>query len=150
MPQSFTCLHFHFIFSTKDRLPSIAPDLQPRLFEYIGGIFRAEKGCLVAAGGMLDHVHLLASLSKEMSVSEAMRIIKANSSGWIHDTFPDKQDFGWQAGYGAFAVSYSNIDVVKQYIARQAEHHRVKSFQEEFIEFLKRHNIQYDERYLWA
>ena len=149
MPQSFTCLHVHFIFSTKDRVPLITSDLQPRLFEYIGGIFRAEKSRLVAAGGMPDHVHLLASLSKELAVSDAMRIVKANSSGWIHDQFPDKRHFGWQAGYGAFAVSYSNLESVKQYIARQAEHHRVKTFQEEFIEFLKRHDIEYDERYLW-
>ena len=84
MPQSFTCLHFHFIFSTKNRLPLIAPELQPRLFEYLGGIVRAEKGRLIATGGMPDHVHLLASLSKEMAVADAMRIIKANSSAWIH------------------------------------------------------------------
>jgi REP element-mobilizing transposase RayT len=84
-----------------------------------------------------------------MSISEALRIIKANSSGWIHDTFPDMREFAWQAGYGAFAVSYSNIDSVKQYIANQAEHHRVKSFKEEFVEFLRRHDIQFDEKYLW-
>lgn len=98
---------------------------------------------------MPDHVHLLASLSKELAVSDAMRIVKANSSGWIHDQFPDKRHFGWQAGYGAFSVSHSNLESVKQYIARQAEHHRVKTFQEEFVEFLKRHDIEYDERYLW-
>jgi REP element-mobilizing transposase RayT len=149
MPQSFACLHYHLVFSTKDRVPSITEDIAPRLYEYIGGILRAEKGRLLAAGGMPDHVHLLASLSKEMSVSDALRIIKANSSGWIHDTFPDERQFAWQAGYGAFAVSYSNLDSVKQYIARQAEHHRVKTFQEEFVEFLRRHEIEFDERYLW-
>jgi REP element-mobilizing transposase RayT len=149
MPQSFTCLHIHFIFSTKGRIPLITTDMQPRLFEYIGGILRAEDSQLIAAGGMPDHVHLLASLSKESSVSDAMRLVKANSSSWIHNQFVDKCDFAWQAGYGAFAVSYSNLEDVKEYIARQVEHHRVRTFQEEFVEFLRRHDIAYDARYLW-
>ena len=149
MPQSFTCLHYHLIFSTKNRAPCITPDLQPRLFQYIGGIVRAEAGCLLDAGGMPDHVHLLCRIDKQMSVSEALRLIKGNSSKWVHDTFPDRRTFGWQAGYGAFAVSFSNIEGVKRYIAGQAEHHKKSSFQEEFIAFLRRHDIEFDERYLW-
>lgn len=150
MPQSYACLHVHFVFSTKDRRPLITADLQPRLFEYIGGILRAEKSCLIAAGGMPDHVHLLASLGRELSVSDAMRTVKSNSSGWIHETFPDQRAFAWQSGYGAFAVSYSNIDEVQRYIARQAEHHAKRSFQDEFIELLQRHEIEYDERFIWS
>jgi REP element-mobilizing transposase RayT len=119
------------------------------LFDYIGGILRAERGFLVVAGGASDHVHLLAALSRSTSVSEALRTIKAKSSRWIHETYPDKQHFAWQAGYGAFAVSYSSLDSVKQYIAGQAEHHKVKSFQDEFIGFLRRHKIEFDERNMW-
>jgi REP element-mobilizing transposase RayT len=149
MPQSFTCLHCHLIFSTKGRAPWLAADLTPRLYEYMGGILRQEKSHLLAAGGTADHVHLLASLSKELSVSDTLRLIKANSSKWIHETFPDQRHFAWQVGYGAFTVSYSHLGHVKRYIASQAEHHRTRTFQEEFIAFLKRHSIEYDERYLW-
>ena len=149
MPQSFTCLHYHLIFSTKNRLPTISADLQPRLYDYLGGILRSEKSILLAAGGMPDHIHLLCSLSKELAVAEALRIIKANSSKWIHETFPQHRSFAWQAGYGAFAVSYSHLANVKRYIARQAEHHRRSTFQEEFVAFLRKHHIEFDERYLW-
>ena len=104
MPQSFTSLHLHIVFSTKDRAPLISPDVQSRLYEYVGGILRAEGCTLIAAGGMSDHVHLLVSLSKQMSVADAVRLVKSNSSKWIHETFADKRDFPCQAGYGAFAA----------------------------------------------
>ena len=113
----------------------------------MGGIFRAEKCVLLAAGGMPDHVHLLASLSREITVADLVRSVKANSSRWLHDL--GRTDIWWQAGYGAFAVSYSNIPIVRAYIATQAEHHRRMTFQEEFIEFLTRHELPYDERYVW-
>jgi putative transposase len=148
MPQSFSSLHCHIVFSTKCRLPQIKPDFQPRLFEYIGGILRNHSSPLIAAGGMSDHVHLLVSLSRSISVADAVRVVKSNSSGWLHDELRDR-DFQWQAGYGAFAVSYSNIDPVTTYLANQAEHHRKLSYQDEFREFLRRHNIEWDERYVW-
>ena len=149
MSQSFASLHYHLIFSTKSRAPAITDDLASRLYEYLGGLLRFHKGVLLAAGGMADHVHLLVGLNREMSVAEAVRLVKANSSKWIHETFTDRQAFVWQTGYGAFTVSYSNIDQVKQYIDGQAEHHRRRTFQEEFMAFLKRHGIEYDERYMW-
>src|SRR5579871_6066117 len=105
MPQSFAALHCHVVFSTKDRIPFIAPSLQPRLFAYMGGILSPQRTVLIAAGGMPDHVHLLISLSREMAVAEAVRLLKANSSKWLHETFPDLRAFAWQTGYGAFAVS---------------------------------------------
>jgi REP element-mobilizing transposase RayT len=148
MPDSFCCLHYHIIFSTKGRNPFITPDLQTRLFEYIGGIIRSHKGKLVASGGTADHVHLLLSIGKQMSIAEALRIIKTNSSKWIHENYPQKQNFAWQTGYGAFTVSYSNLSKVEQYIANQADHHRSVSFKDELVKFLKRHNIEYDEKYL--
>jgi REP element-mobilizing transposase RayT len=148
MPQSFASLHCHIVFSTKHRQPTITADLQTRLFEYIGGILRNHECRIIAAGGTPDHVHLLTSLSRTIAVADAVRLIKANSSGWIHDelTMPD---FQWQTGYGAFAVSYSNIQQVKHYLANQEEHHRKMSFQEEFLELLRRHNLQWDDRYVW-
>jgi REP element-mobilizing transposase RayT len=149
MPQSFASLHCHIIFSTKQRQPSLDIEWRPRLIDYVGGILRNHKCVLVAGSGVADHIHLLVSLSREFAVAEIVRLIKSNSSGWIHDNFPARSNFAWQAGYGAFAVSYSQIDAVKQYLAQQEEHHRKKSFQEEFIDFLDRHEIQYDLRYLW-
>jgi len=149
MPQSFACLHHHLVFSTKDRAPLITADLQPRLFDYIGGILRAEQCALVAAGGMPDHVHLLVSLDRQLSIAETLRMVEANSSRWVHETFPALSGFTWQAGYGAFVVRYSHLIQVKIYLSRQAVHHRRVTFQEEFIEFLQRHEIPYDEQYLW-
>jgi REP-associated tyrosine transposase len=103
---------------------------------------------LVAAGGMPDHVHLLVSLGRTIAVAEAVRIVKSNSSAWIHDEIGDRA-FQWQDGYGAFAVSYSNLEQVKLYLANQEAHHCKVSFQEEFREFLRRHDLEWGERYIW-
>ena len=149
MPQSFVSLHVHVVFSTKNRVALIDDDLQPRLFEYIGGILRGCDSALIAAGGMPDHVHLLVSLGKRSSMADVVRTVKTNSSKWIHETFDDRRQFTWQSGYGAFAVSYSNIEEVRTYLANQAEHHVSRSFKDELRALLQRHNIQYDERYLW-
>jgi REP element-mobilizing transposase RayT len=149
MPQSFACLHHHLIFSTKGRSPLLVDDLPDRLYAYVGGIMRNENGTLAAAGGMPDHVHLLISLSRESSVSDVLRHIKGSSSRWIHETIPDLRGFAWQSGYAAFAVSYSQLEDVKHYIATQANHHRTVTFQEEFRAFLRRHDLAFDERYLW-
>src|SRR4051812_45462618 len=122
MPQSLVCLPIHFVFSTKGREPLIREEWAARLYDYIGGIARAEKCLLLAAGGMPDHVHLLISLGRTIALADLMRLVKANSSKWIHETFPG-QPFAWQNGYGAFAVGHDRVDVVRTYIARQAEHH---------------------------
>ena len=98
---------------------------------------------------MPDHTHWLVSLHQQTSVADALRQIKASSSKWIHDQYPEMSQFSWQVGYGAFAVSYSNLGGVETYIQGQAEHHRKVTFQEEFIAFLKRHDISFDEKYLW-
>lgn len=149
MGQSFACLHYHLIFSTKTRVAQITPDLRKRLYDYMGGIVDGEKGRLLAAGGASDHVHLLAALPTQPSVADFLRIIKTNSSKWVHETFVEKRTFAWQTGYGAFSVSRSSDAEVRRYIASQEEHHRRMTFQEEFLEFLKRHEIPYDERYIW-
>ena len=149
MPQTFTSLHYHIVFSTKHRDPSITPELQPRLYEYLGGIVRSQGGQLVAAGGIPDHVHLLMRLNQQHAVADVMRVLKANSSGWVHETFPQLRNFAWQTGYGAFTVGLSTMARVKRYIANQEEHHKQESFQDEFRSFLTKHGFEYDERYLW-
>ena len=149
MPQSFGSLYFHLIFSTKNRLPLLSDDIQPRLFEYLGGILRNQKGVLIAAGGIEDHVHLLVSLSRQASIADTLRDLKSNSSGWIHETFPELRLFAWQSGYGAFSVSFSAFKSVRRYLANQREHHQKRSFKEEFLEILKLHEMGYDERYVW-
>ncbi len=139
----------HCVFSTKERRPIITPELQIRIFQYIGGIARENKMKLIAAGGVADHVHILISLPKTISISKAMQLIKGGSSKWIHDTFPEHRLFEWQEGYGAFSVSLSNQGRVVSYINNQPEHHKKQDFKSEFITFLKRHKIEYDERYVF-
>ncbi len=114
----------------------------------MGGIFKKDNGQLFAAGGTADHVHQLASIHPSVSVSDMLRKLKANSSKWIHETFPEHRGFAWQEGYGGFSVSQSNVEQVCRYIEQQEEHHRRVTFDEEFIEFLERHGIPYDHRYL--
>ncbi len=149
MPQSFGALNVHIIFSTKNRLPLIIPEIKPRLYEYVGGILSHHKSVLLCAGGIVDHVHLLVSLSREASIADTVRDVKSLSSGWIHERFERSSDFAWQAGYAVFSVSHSNVGSVREYLARQEEHHRGKTFQEEYLDFLKRHDMEYDERYIW-
>jgi len=149
MPSSYTSLLYHLIFGTKGRRPLITRELQQRLYEYIGGIVSREEGRLIAVGGVQDHIHMLVSIPPTKAVSDFLRIVKTNSSKWIHETFRESTDFGWQDGYGAFSVSKSGIDDVRAYIATQEEHHRRVSFEEEFVAFLKRNEIEFDERYLW-
>jgi putative transposase len=149
MGQSFTCLHYHIVFSTAHRQATIQPVIQQRLYEYFGGIIRAKKGALIASGGMADHIHLLARLHAQTAVSDLMRELKSNSSGWIHDTFPAFGSFAWQTGYAAFSVSYSNLDQVRTYIENQAEHHLGIDFKLELVSLLDRHEIPYDPRYLF-
>jgi putative transposase len=149
VPQSYVSLPIHVVFSTKNRAPFIQPEWESRLYAYIGGILREEKCVLLAAGGMPDHVHLLISLSKEKSVSEVLRVLKTNSSRWIHQTIPNQADFAWQSGYSAFAVSQSNLDKLRQYLAKQKAHHAKMTFKDELLALLQRHGIEHDERYLW-
>lgn len=148
MSSSYTNLIYHIIFSTKDRQPLLRDDLQERLYEYIGGTIRGQGGIALAINGTNDHVHILAKLRSDKALSDLLRDLKANASGWLHDVFPEMQDFAWQRGYGAFTVSQSGVTRVQDYIARQKEHHQKKSFHTEFVEFLQANGVEYDERYL--
>ena len=148
MPDSYTNLLYHIVFSTKDRQPLITPDYEIRLHEYMGGILRNAGGISLALNGTEDHVHLLAKLRPDRAVSDLLRDLKSNSSGWLHDVFPALEDFSWQRGYGAFTVSHSNVEDVQNYIAHQKEHHRKISARDEFIQFLRANAIEFDERFV--
>jgi len=148
MPDSYTNLLYHIVFSTKDRRPIITSEYEPRLYDYIGGTIRSLGGICLELNGTQDHIHLLAKLRPDRAVSDVLPDLKANASGWMHDVFPSLRDFSWQRGYGAFTVSQSNVHEIRRYIAKQKEHHRKVSFRDEFIEFLKRNGIEYDERYI--
>ena len=146
---SFTRLTYHVIFATKFRNPTISRSIQERLYEYVGGILRAKKGHLIEIGGVVDHIHILTELSPSFAIADVIRDVKANSSKWLNEQPEFKQFFEWQKGYGAFTVSYSLRKSVQDYIQNQEEHHKRKSFQEEYVEFLQRHNIPFRLEYLF-
>ncbi len=149
MPQTLTNIVVHVIFSTRHRAPTIVEEIQPELFAYIGGILK-NTGCQsVIVGGHTDHVHLLFVLAKDKSLSETMRVVKANSSKWIKETFPGPQNFAWQAGYAGFSVGHVDVGRVRLYIERQKVHHAVTSFQNELLAICRKEGIEYNERYLW-
>ena len=150
MPRSYTNLIYHIVFSTKNREPTITPEREERLYEYIGGIIRGLGGILLKINGVADHIHILVKLRPDKSVSDVLRDLKANSSGWMHSVFPDAADFSWQNGYGAFSVSESQVDVVANYIAKQKQHHQKESFEDEFVVLLAKNGIEFDRKYLWT
>ncbi|NOT47519.1 MAG: IS200/IS605 family transposase [Acidobacteria bacterium] len=149
MSHSYVSQLLHCVFSTKERRPMITPVLLSRLLPYIGGIARENKMRLLHAGGVDDHVHLLLSLLKTMSISKAMQLIKGGSSKWIHETFPEHRMFAWQEGYGAFSISISDRQRTIQYIDNQPEHHKKVDFKTEFVSFLDAHEMDYDIRYVF-
>jgi REP element-mobilizing transposase RayT len=140
----------HCTFSTAERFPFIDAELESRLWPYLGGIARENRMKALSIGGTADHVHSLLSLPATMSFAKAVQLIKGGSSKWIHDNFSKHKKFEWQAGYGAFSVSASQAGKTIAYIQNQKEHHRRRTFHEEFIEFLDKHRVEYDPRYLFA
>jgi REP element-mobilizing transposase RayT len=149
MAKSYTNLLYHFVFSTKNRQPLIVGAAQTQLYDYLGGTVRRLGGISLGVNGTADHVHLLAKLRPDRAVSNVPRDLKANASGWLREVFPDLKDFSWQNGYGAFTVSFSQVEKVREYIARQEMHHRKHSFENEFAALLRANEIEFDERYLW-
>jgi REP-associated tyrosine transposase len=149
MAHTFTNLLSHVIFSTKDRAPSIKRELKRDLHAYMGGIIRELHGKAIMVDGTGDHVHLLLCMPPKLSLSETLRVIKSNSSKWVNEEHRQKPTFAWQTGYGAFSVSHSSVPSVVRYIRTQEEHHKKVSFQEEFVSFLRKNGIGYDERYIW-
>ncbi len=149
MGQTFSRMLAHVIFSTKGRRRFITPDLKERLCPYITRMVQAEFGHPLRINCTDDHLHLLLDMKTAVAPATMLRVIKANSSGWIHKTFPQHAAFAWQSGYGLFSIGESQRDHVIEYIKNQEAHHRKRTFQEEFLDFLRRYNIDYDERYIW-
>ena len=149
MPQSLSQVYVHLTFSTKNREPLIVPEIQDRLFQYLGGICSGLECTPVQIGGYRNHVHILCLLSRKIAQMKLVEEVKKESSKWIKTVGPDFSDFYWQDGYGIFSVNPAEKDVVIAYIKNQEKHHRKKLFQDEFRAFLKKYHVAYDERYVW-
>ena len=149
MPQSLARIHIHLIFSTKNRERLLSDEIRSDLHAYMATILNNIRCSAVLINSVEDHVHALLELGRTVSVSDAVEEVKKHSSKWIKTQDPHLKNFAWQTGYGAFAVSESNVDAVLKYIADQQEHHRVRTFQDEYRAFLKKHSLDFDERYVW-
>ena len=149
MAQTLVSLLVHIVFSTRNREDFITPEIEPQLYAYLGGIAKHHGARLLAAGGTASHVHLLLSQSKNMALSDFMEELKKSSSVWIKTQGDQFARFHWQEGYGAFSIGESQVPAVKAYLAWQKEHYQKKSFQAEFIAFLEKYGIEYNEKYLW-
>ncbi len=147
MSQTASNLVIHMIFSTKARQSLLTPEIRDDVFAYLGGVIREMHGTALIVGGMADHIHMLFRIRPVQAVAEIARVVKANSSRWLRKK--GNAHFSWQNGYGAFSVSESNVPAVTRYIATQEEHHKKLTFQQEFIAFLKKNKVAYDERYIW-
>ena len=149
MANTYTSLHYHIVFSTKQRELWLKPEIEERIWAYLGGIVIKNRMAPLQIGGVDDHIHILLGAPATMAPAKAAQLIKGGSSAWIHTEFPELRSFAWQDGYGAFTVSKSAIPEVTAYIRNQREHHQRRTFKEEFLTLLNRHEIEYDERYLW-
>ena len=146
---SYVNLIYHIVFSTRDREPLITAEHESKIHQYIGGMIDKRGGIALAINGMEDHLHVLAKLRQDKSLSDVIRDLKAGATGWMHDVFPSLEDFAWQKGYGAFTVSQSQVDEVRKYIANQKIRHQERSFEQEFRRMLIINEIEFDERYLF-
>ncbi|MCE9534684.1 MAG: IS200/IS605 family transposase [Planctomycetes bacterium] len=149
MPQSLSAIYVHLIFSTKNRERLIHPEIEEDLRKYLAGILRKLDSPMICSGGVEDHIHILFRLGRRQSISEIVEELKTGSSKWMKEQGPECAKFYWQNGYGAFSVSQSGIEEVKKHIANQRKHHRRRTLQEEFRAFLKKYEIEFDERYVW-
>ena len=149
MSHTYCCALFHCVFSTRERRKSIVPEIQPRIWAYIGGLAREHGMKALGVGGMDDHVHVLLSIPSSVPIAKAMREIKSGSSHWMRANCAAPA-FEWQEGYAAFSIGWAQAETTLAYIARQKEHHRKRDFQAEFLAFLKKHQIGYDPRYVWG
>ena len=149
MAQTITQLYFHIVFSTKNRIDIIRPDIEDHLYGYIGGILNNHRSKLLIGNGTGDHTHLLTSLHKSVLIPEIVGDIKRDSSKAIKTFGGMLSKFAWQDGYSAFTVGHSQLDEVKKYIANQKEHHRERLFEDEMRSFYRKYEIPFDERYIW-
>jgi len=149
MGQSLVQNYIHIVFSTKYRQPLIKADIETELHAYIGGVCNKLECQTIQIGGYNNHIHILCMLSKKIALMKLVEKIKSNSSKWVKTKGKAYDNFYWQNGYGAFSVNPSQIDTVIAYIANQHNHHKKKNFQDEYKAFLKKHKVEYDERYVW-
>jgi REP element-mobilizing transposase RayT len=150
MPQSLSRILVHTVFSTKERRPFLQDKLlREELHRYLGGIVAKLECQPIIVGGVEDHVHLLSTLSRTCQAAEMVKEAKRGSSLWLKSKRPELSEFSWQNGYGIFSIGHSQVEVAREYIARQDEHHKKVSFQDKFREFLRRYEIEFDERYVW-
>lgn len=149
MPQSLSKVYVHITFSTKYRAPLIDDNLKERLWDYLGGICKGLECDPIRVGGYIDHIHILCLLSRKVSQAKFLEEVKKQSSKWIKTISPLYSNFYWQDGYGIFSVNPAEIDVVIEYIKNQEKHHREQTFKREFSAFLKKYQVEYDERYVW-
>jgi putative transposase len=149
MIHTYSNIYIHYIFATKNHAKIIRKEIQPRLWSYIGGIARNNKMRALQVGGITDHVHLILSIPPTITIAKAIQLIKGNTSKWINEEKIITGGFAWQEGYGAFSVSYSQLDIVIRYIQNQAIHHRKFTFKEEYLKLLAKYKINYNDRYLW-
>lgn len=149
MPQSLAAIYVHLVYSTKNRQPLIRSDIEEELRQYNAGILRNLESPMICSNGMADHIHILFRLGRKIALAELVEELKKGSSKWIKSKGTEFCEFYWQSGYGAFSIGQSGIEATKHYIAKQKEHHRKKTFQEEFRAFLAKYEIEYDERYVW-
>jgi REP-associated tyrosine transposase len=149
VPQSLASVLIHLVFSTKNRQPLITPEIEVELYPYMASVFRACDSPSLTGNGTADHVHWLFSLARTQTLAAVVEEVKKRSSKWLKSKGPDLAHFQWQAGYGAFSVGASMVPAVSAYIARQKDHHRTTTSQDEFRSLLKRYGIDFDERYVW-
>jgi REP-associated tyrosine transposase len=149
MSGTYTNLLYHVVFSTKQRRPLISQSFEEELYRYIGGIIRNQGGIQLEINGVADHVHILMKVKPALALSDLVRDVKANSSGWINQEKLKLRKFGWQDGFAAFTVSQSQVDRVAGYIRNQKRRHARGEFKSELLELLAKNRIEYDERYLW-
>ncbi len=150
MPQSLSNILVHIVFSTKDRVPFLSDAiLRSEMHAVIGGTSKSLKWPSIVVGGVEDHIHLLAQQARTIALSDWVKELKRVTAMWAKNRSSEFREFAWQAGYGAFSVSRSQAPSVSKYIQNQESHHQAKDFKTEFREFLERHNVEYDERYVW-
>ena len=150
MAQTLTNINLHVVFSTKDRARTLDQKIRPRLCSYIAKTLENRGAHVYMVNGGLDHLHLLYQQPVDQAISDLVRDVKSSSSRWIHETFPRQRSFAWQRGYSAFSVSRSKLDAVYRYVARQEEHHRRVTFEDELVSLLKKHELEFNEKYLWT
>lgn len=150
MANTYINILIHTVFSTKNHESWLSSSLRERLYPYMCGIARENGLKVLCIGGTDNHIHILLSLDSTTSIAKAMQFIKGGSSKWIHETFPELRLFSWQEGYGAFSIGISNVDETKKYIENQEKHHSTEGFRDEYLKFLRRNNIDFDEKYLWG